>query len=118
MQVGLMFAVLLDLHSVSMLPLFCKYVKLNLQTICTCSLRAWAVCGVGRQLFAYPQTWPLDRHHMTTTSVARTPEAISRRSSSRDICPQATPVDNLDNACLAATLKPTHAVTPLVLSPK
>jgi len=26
--------------------------------------------------------------------------------------------DNLDDVCLAATLQPTHAVTPLVLSPK
>ena len=39
-------------------------------------------------------------------------------SSSRDVCPQATPVDNLDDACLAATLQPAHALTTLVLSPK
>jgi len=34
---------------------------------------------------------------------ARTPEAMSRRPSSRAVCPQDTTVDNSDDACLAAT---------------
>jgi len=74
-------------------------VNLTLETIHTSSLQAWAVCGVARQ-----------------SSALSTGVAFSQTS--RDDCPQATPVDNLDDACLAATLQPTHALTTLVLSPK
>ena len=88
---------------------------------------AWAVMWrPGRHRLSYPQAWPEDRRHgqrsardrlRCACACACTPEAI-RRSLSRDVSPQATPVDNLDDACLAATLQPMHALTPLVLSPK
>ena len=73
----------------------------------------------------YPQAWPSERRHVDrriASGVHAQAHAHLRRclagSLSRDVSPQATPVDNLDDACLAATLQPTHALTPLVLSLK
>jgi len=66
--------------------------------------------SVAGNRLSYPQSWPEDRRHVTTVGetlpqvcAARTPEAMSHWPSSRDVCPHATPVDNLNDACQAAT---------------
>jgi len=60
-------------------------VNLTLETIVTGLLHAWAICG--------------GTAGIVTTTGARTPEEMSLRPSSRDICPKATHVDNADD-CL------------------
>jgi len=64
----------------------------------------------GRHRLSYPQAWPEDRRHVTTNrrEIASAVRAQAIRwSSSRDVYPKATPVDNVDD-CLA-TPQTAHA---------
>jgi len=59
----------------------------------------WAVCGVGKQSSALSTGMVFEKTaHNDNQHIVHVPESVSRRLLSRAVCPQATPVVNLDRA--------------------